>query len=58
MGQIAQAFVGRLRQRKMSHLHYDECPSLNHDRGSHGPRGAARTIKRGAGATGVARGRD
>jgi hypothetical protein len=44
MGQIAQAFVERLRQRKMSHLHYDEWPSLNHDRGSHGSRGAARTI--------------
>jgi PAS domain S-box-containing protein len=47
-----------LRQRKMSHPHYDEWLSLNNDGGSRGSRGAAITIKRGAGATGVARCRD
>jgi hypothetical protein len=50
MGQIAQAFVDRLRQRKMNHPLYDERPSLIDDGGSRGSRGA-RTNKRGAGAT-------
>jgi hypothetical protein len=47
-----------LRQRKMNHPPYDEWLSLNHDGGSRGSRGAATTIKRGAGATRVARCRD